>query len=120
MLTACPDELTCDFAETYGVFDCKSLPVDTAAVLAWGLRDGSRVKLKLSSQAVSLETLLLAIIADRVGLQLWSGTKDAQHNRNRPESIVDRLTQGQDKDELKTFRTAADFEAAFYNLAGGE
>ena len=114
------DELTCDFAETYGVFDCKTLPPETAAVLAWGLRESSRVKLKYAKQSVPFETLLLACIADRLGLQLWAGSKDAQHNRNRPESIVDRLTQGQEKDELKTFRTAAEFEAAFYNLAGGE
>lgn len=120
MLAICPDELTCDIAETYGVFDIRALTATLASVLAAGLREGSRVQMRLQKQTVPFDTLLLALVADRLGLQLWAGSKDARHNRNRPQSIVEQLTQGQDKEELKTFKTAAEFEAAFYNLAGGE
>jgi len=119
-MVTCGDELTCDFAEYYGVYGIKSLSPTLASVLAAGLREGSRVHMKTQNQQAPFDTLLLAVIADRLGLQLWAGSKDAQHHRNKPESIVERLTQGQSKDEVKTFRTAADFEAAFYNLAGGE
>ncbi len=118
MIAMHPDDLTCDFAETYHVFNLRELSPTTAAVLANGLREDSRVKMKLSKQNATLETLILATIADRVGLQLWAGSKDARHNRNRPESIVE-LLQGQE-DKAKTFRTAAEFDAAFNNLVGGE
>lgn len=120
MVATHPDELTCDFAETYHVFNLRELSPTMAAVLANGLRDDSRVKMALQKNHVPLETLILASIADRVGLQLWAGSKDAQHNRNRPESIVEKLTQGQNEEKVKAFRTAAEFEAAFYNLVGGE
>jgi len=114
------DELICDFAETYRIYNYRELPPHTAAVLACGLRDDSRVKMALSNLSVSFDTLLLAAIADRAVMQLYAGTKDAQHKRNKPELIVPKLLQGQDEDKVKTFRTAAEFEAAFYNLTGGE
>ena len=120
MMAICGDELTCDIAETYGVFDIKTLTPTLASLLAAGLREGSRVQMKLQRQQVPFDTLLLALIADRVGLQLWGNTKDGQRNRNRPDSIVASLTQGQDKEEVKTFKSAAEFEDAFQNLAGGE
>ena len=43
MVTEYPDELTCDMAETYGIFDIKRVPVRLLATLAVGLRDDSRV-----------------------------------------------------------------------------
>ena len=119
-MVTCSDELTCDFAEYYGVYGVKTLTPTLASVLAAGLREGSRVHMKTQNQQVPFDALLLAVIADRIGLQLWAGSKDAQHRRNKPDSIVESLTQGQKEDEIKTFRTAAEFEAAFYNLAGGE
>lgn len=120
MILKCRDELICDFAETYRIYDYRELPPHTAAVLACGLRDDSRVKMKLQKLDVPFDTLLLAAIADRMALQLYSGTKDAQHHRNKPELLAPKLLQGQEEDKVQTFKTAAEFEAAFYNLAGGE
>ena len=48
MLSNYPDELTCDMAETYGVFDIYRIPVRTLATLAVGLRDDSRVMMAKS------------------------------------------------------------------------
>lgn len=59
-----PDELTCDMAETYGIFDIKRVPASLAATLAVGLRDDSRVKMAKSGILVDNKTLLLSIIID--------------------------------------------------------
>lgn len=101
--------LICDFAETYHVFDYKALPVRTAATLAAGLPANSRVKMALAGQKVDNETLLQAIIADRLGLLVWAQTEDGRRNRNRPKSIYDALTR--EREEI-IFRTPEEFMAA--------
>lgn len=90
--------LICDLAETYGVLDWKALPLRTAAALSAGLRDNSRIKMKLAGLQADQETLLLAAAVDRLSLLVWAKTKDAEKGKNRPESIFDRLT-GQTKEE---------------------
>ena len=64
MISNYPDALTCDMAETYGVFDIKRLPARLAATLAVGLRDDSRVKRAKSERTVDDQTMMLAIIVD--------------------------------------------------------
>ena len=113
------DDLVCDLAETYHVMEYRGLPPEKVAVLAVGLRDDSRVKMKIQNQPVPIDTLLLAGISDRIGLQLWSGSKDGQRNRNRPESIVEKLLQGQKNDNVKAYRSASEFEAEFLRITGG-
>ena len=120
MIATDEDALVCDMVETYRIYDYRALSPMKAAVLACGLRDDSRIKMKLQEQNVPFDTLLLAVIADRMGLQLYSGSKDAQRHRNRPESIAEKLLQGQKEEAVKAYRSASDFEAAFRRLAGGE
>ncbi len=85
------DALMCDLAETYQIYDYKQLPVYTVAVFCCGLREDSRIKLKMSNQIVPFETMLLAGIYDRLSLLLWSKTKDAEKGRNMPKTISDEL-----------------------------
>ena len=68
MMSNYHDELVCDMAETYRIFDIKRVPASLAATLAVGLRDDSRVKQAKSGandrQRVSDNTLMLAYIVD--------------------------------------------------------
>ena len=89
MMNNYPDELLCDFAETYGIFNIKSVPARLAATLAVGLRDESRVKRKASGTKVSDNTILLACIADCLRWIRWTMTEDATKGINYPESILD-------------------------------
>ena len=75
-------ELICDFAETYHILDWRTLPLTTAAALSVGLRDNSRVKMKLAGVEAGQDTLLLAAIVDRLSLLWWAKTKDAESGRN--------------------------------------
>ena len=67
MLSNYPDELTCDMAETYGVFDIYRLPVRTLATLAVGLRDDSRVMMAKRGAIVDNKTILIAQMVDLLG-----------------------------------------------------
>lgn len=50
MLSTDREAVICDMAETYGVFDYKTLPVPLLATLACGLRDNSRIKMRIASE----------------------------------------------------------------------
>lgn len=89
MIKADEDALICDFAETYHIYDYKGLPASMAALLAVGLRDDSRIKMKLSGAKAPTEIVLLASAVDRLSLLVWMQTKDAEKGRNRPKSLLE-------------------------------
>lgn len=86
------DALICDFAETYHIYDYKRLPVKLASALAVGLRDDSRIKMRLSGASAPTDIMLLAAAVDRLSLLVWAQTNDAQKGRNRPKSILESFT----------------------------
>ena len=110
--------LICDLAETYQIFDSRSLPVRTVATLSAGLREYSRIKTKLRGEmAVEPEDLLIQVI-DRLADILWlfGGYGDLE----APPTIKDEI-RGQKNEEAprsqkkgaKTFASGADFDAAW-------
>lgn len=105
------DALICDLAETYGIYDYRQLPVKQVAVFCCGLRESSRIKMKMNHQHVPFETLLLSGIADKVNLLLWSKTKDGQKGINRPESISTHLLPEKEKEtDIAVFSSGEEFE----------
>lgn len=111
MLTADEDAVICDLAETYGIFNMESLPVQLVATLCVGLRGDSRIKLKMTGQDMGLTDLLLSVIADYVALNVWAKTKDGQHGRNRPKPLREVMFAKKNK-EIESFDTSAEFERA--------
>lgn len=107
--------MICDLAETYHIFSYRELPPMMVATLCMGLRDDSRVKMKLSGAKITLTQVLLARIADELSFQSWAKTKDGQKNRNRPKSILRELTE-EKKDRVESFRTEDDFKQAWERI----
>ena len=108
MIKVDENALICDLAETYHIFDYRQLPPSKVAIFCIGLRDDSRIKMKLSGSKVSPNILLLSGIIDRLNLLLWTKTKDAEKGWNRPKSILDQLY---DKEsEVSAFASGEDFE----------
>lgn len=114
------DALICDLAETYNIYDFRQLPLLKVAVFACGLHENSRIKMKLTNQKVTLKELLLAKISDGIDTLIWFKTEDGQNNRNRPESIANRLLgKMDDTKETVGFATGEEFEAARLKMIGG-
>lgn len=114
MIAVDEDALICDFADTYHIYDYRELPATYAAKLACGLRDDSRIKMKVSGYDVPLDTLLSAYLTDTASWILWSlsggkGTK-------KPESIVGKLMNG-GKKKTKVFRSIDDFRREWNQIA---
>lgn len=110
------EALICDFAEVYHVFDWRSLPLRTAATLANGLGANSRIMRKISGVSVTMETLLLATIADALHILVWQNTRDGAKGRNRPVLIAEKLTET--PKEESGFETIADFKKWREELIG--
>ena len=110
MMSANRTALICDLAETYGIYDYRSLPLRTVATLSAGLRSDSRIMMKLREEKATRNDLLLATIADGVNALLWRfGLYDS-----KPPSIFDALIGiSQDTgDTVMGFDTPEEFEAA--------
>ena len=110
MLKTDEDSVICDLAETYQIYNYRELPPEMVAFFCDGLREDSRIKLKMSGQRVGVDTLLLASAVDRLSALVWAKTKDGQKGINKPKSLVDSLThQTREKEEL-VFSSGEDFE----------
>jgi hypothetical protein len=116
MLHRARNELICDFAETYHIYELGSLPVTTVAILAGGLRETSRTKMKLAGAKVAPDILLLAHAVDALRILIWQPTKDGHKNRNKPASIAEAMLgiDRTEKTQIKTtvFDSPEDFERA--------
>lgn len=121
MISLDESALECDLAETYHIYDYRALTPERVALFSIGLRDNSRIKLKISGQNYPLELLLLASAVDRLSMILWSKSKDAERNTNRPESIVAKLTEVQKEKDFEVFNSPEEFEEAMarINKKGG-
>ena len=110
MLKRDEEALTCDFAETYHIYDYKRLPLIMVASLAVGLRDNSRIKMQMTGAQASTEIMLMAGIIDRLSLLVWFQTKDGEKGRNRPKPIIDALNPKESN--AVTYESGEDFVKA--------
>lgn len=100
-------------AETYGLIDLERIPVRKLATLSAGLRSDSRIISKLNDSSVPFRDIVIAGLYDKVSWLAWTKTKDAQHNSNRPESLVEKLLKKkEEKSAAASFASGKDFEEA--------
>lgn len=118
------DALLCDLAETYQIYDFKQLPLSKVAVFSYGLRDDSRIKMRMNEQNVTLDNLLLAGINDALNMLVWFKTKDGQKGNNKPELLTSKLVGIAEKtSDNEVFVSGQDFEDTrlklIKNIGGG-
>ncbi len=119
MLSVDREALVCDLAETYGILDYRALPASLLATLAVGLREDSRIKMRLSGAKAKRSELLLAAAVDRLSMLLWSKTEDGRNGTNRPKSVLDALL-GKDRDpkDIQAYDSAEAFESDWEAITG--
>lgn len=110
MIAVGEDALICDFAQYYHIYDYRQLPLKTAAVLAVGLEDDSRIKRKISGAAASISTMLMAQIADSLNILVWMNSKDCRNNSKRPRSLVEAIIQPERDERPMSFANGEEFE----------
>ncbi len=113
--------LECDLAETYHIYDYRAFTPKRVALFSIGLRNNSRIKMKLNGLDYPFETMLIACAVDRLGLLLWAKTEDAKKGRNKPKSIVGKMVNQTKEKDFIVFDSPEEFEQAMkeINMKGG-
>ena len=109
--------LICDLAETYQIYDYRSLPVHLVATLSVGLRNDSRIKRKMAGVTESETNVLLATIADRLGVIIYGMSNG---KIDFPESIVEQFYTKQRKQDLQAFDSPEAFKKAWDRKTRGK
>ena len=94
------------------------LPPERVAVLAIGLKNDSRIKMKMAGIKQPIETLLLAAAVDRLSLLVWSKSKNAQDGINRPKSIYAQLIGVEEEKNVQSYNSIEEFEMARKKIIG--
>lgn len=109
-------------AQFYGVHNMQALPPYTVAALAVGLPDNSRVVRAITGAKIDRDTMLLAIIADRLGVITWM-LSDSKSKSDIPPSLLDMLTERKrdesDNSQVEGFDSIEEFEARRQEILGG-
>lgn len=104
------EELLCDFAEFYHIYDLEAFPARYIATLAVGLPERSRIVMAVSGTKMPTETAILTLIFDVANWIKWAQTKDAIKGRNRPKSLYESIMQTGTKEKIESFASGEDFE----------
>lgn len=122
MISVSEDDLICDFAETYHIYDYKRLPVTYAATLAVGLRESSRIKMKIAGSNGTFKERILTMIFDVANIIKYYHTQDAVDGVNQPELLAPKLfdkdykpKEKADEDKYMRFSSGEDFKKAWNN-----
>lgn len=122
MINVDEEALICDFAETYRIYNYKSLPLQMVGTFACGLRPDSRIGMRISDSKLTTDQTLLALVADNTRAIAWLNSSDGAKGINRPKSIVDALAREKKTADstMETFETGQDFDDEWRRLTGGE
>ena len=104
-------------SEIYHIYDYRSLPARRAAIFAAGIRETSRIRMKLSGEQTSRDLFMQAVIADRLGMICYALS---EKSAEKPVSLVNLLLGKVEKVEMEdvrkdvvTFDTPEEFENAW-------
>ena len=56
---------------------------------------------------------------DVLNMLLWTKSKDAKHNKNRPKSLLDMILHPEVKEKINSYSSGAEFEKAYQRIIGG-
>lgn len=116
MLNTDRDALICDLAETYHIYDYGSLPLKTVAALSCGLRNDSRIKMKMDGMEVTTTEMLLAAIVDSTRMLVWIQSEDGVMGINKPTLIIDKMMNRKTESEVVVFQSGEEFEEAWKRM----
>ena len=94
MINLDEEALICDLAEVYHIYNMEDYKPSYIGILANGLRESSRIKMKLADSKMNLNNTLQAAIADRLSILIWQNTEDGHKGINKPQSILESFIKG--------------------------
>lgn len=121
MMNIDKNALLCDLAETYHIYDYRSLPLHMVGIFACGLREDSRIMMKVMGVKVNTIQTLLALIADNTRLIAWLQSSDGEKGINRPKPLLAMMSEEEySENNIETFENGQQFDDEWNRLTGGE
>lgn len=121
MMNLDKNALLCDLAETYHIYDYRSLPLHMVGIFACGLREDSRIMMKVMGVKVNTIQTLLALIADNTRLIAWLQSSDGEKGINRPKPLLAMMSEEKySENNIETFENGQQFDDEWNRLTGGE
>lgn len=121
MMNLDKNALLCDLAETYHIYDYRSLPLHMVGIFACGLREDSRTMMKVMGVKVNTIQTLLALIADNTRLIAWLQSSDGEKGINRPKPLLAMMSEEKySENNIETFENGQQFDDEWNRLTGGE
>lgn len=121
MMNIDKNALLCDLAETYHIYDYRSLPLHMVGIFACGLREDSRIMMKVMGVKVNTIQTLLALIADNTRLIAWLQSSDGEKGINRPKPLLAMMSEEKySENNIETFENGQQFDDEWNRLTGGE
>ena len=102
----------CDLAETYHLYDWRSLPLSTVAALSAGLRDNSRIKKKIRGDGLPDTDNLLGQILDMLIYFAWSAGGYGDIDK-APSIFGDYAEERETAGNVAKYSSAEEFESAW-------
>lgn len=112
--------MICDLAETYHIYNYRGLPVPTLATLVAGLRADSRTKMEINGAKAPTETLIMAMVYDKLSQWIWMNSKDGRKGINPPKSLVKLITSEPKRSTVTAYESGEDFDRARQRIIGGK
>ena len=121
MMNIDKNALLCDLAETYHIYDYRSLPLHMVGIFACGLREDSRIMMKVMGVKVNTIQTLLTLIADNTRLIAWLQSSDGEKGINRPKPLLAMMSEEEySENNIETFENGQQFDDEWNRLTGGE
>lgn len=110
MIATDEDALICDMYETYRLSEWRVRP-SFFAKLAAGLRDNSRIKMRMNKTLIPPQIALQAAILDALHILIWQNTKNGMNGKNPPQSVLQEMGREKVKDSntVQSFDSGEEF-----------
>ena len=124
MIAIDENALICDLAETYHIYDYRSLPAHLVATFSVGLREDARIWKKISGRRLSCTDAILARLYDRLNEFIYAILRiDGEPERMYP--ILEGLekpdeSKEQEEEKFVSYGSVDEFNEARKTILEGE
>lgn len=75
--------------------------------------------MRLNKRPLTLDQMISIMQYDVLNMLLWTKTKNAKNNKNRPKSLLDTLMHPQVEEKVNSYSSGKEFEEAYRRIVGG-
>ena len=75
--------------------------------------------MKLNKRPLTLSQQFSVMQYDVLNMLLWTKSKDAKNNKNRPQSLFKKIMHPEVKEKINSYSSGKEFEEAYRRIVGG-